>query len=86
MRTSRFAFLDPEILERNVLVVRFDERGIVQRVEHLDKNDGREVQIVDRKTPTRGKELTVIEQLLGNVGRFGGAGGDDGFTGSGSGI
>ena len=25
---------------------------------------------VDRKTPTSGKELTVMDQLLGNVGRF----------------
>jgi len=25
---------------------------------------------VNRKTPTKGKELTVIQQLIGNVGRF----------------
>ena len=78
MRTSRLAFLEPEILERKVLVVRFDDQGIVRQVEHLTKEDGREIQVVDRKTPTRGKELTVIEQILGNVGRFGGGNVDDG--------
>lgn len=81
MRTSRFAFLEPDILERKVLVVRFDKQGIVQQVQHLDKQDGRDVQIVDRKTPTRGKELTVLEQLLGNVGKFSGAEVDDGRAG-----
>lgn len=81
MRTSQIAFLEPEILERKVLVVRFDKQGIVQQVEQLDREDGRDVQIVDRKTPTRGKELTVLEQLLGNVGKFSGAEPDDGTAG-----
>ena len=80
-RTSKFAFFDPEIVERKVLVIRFDKDGVVQQVERLDKSDGREVQVVDRKTPTRGKELTILEQLLGNVGRFGGGPADDGGVG-----
>ena len=81
MRASRVAFLDPEILERKILVVRFDKQGVVQQVEHLDKQDGRDVQIVDRKTPTRGKELTILKQLLGNVGKFAGPEVDDGSAG-----
>jgi outer membrane protein assembly factor BamE (lipoprotein component of BamABCDE complex) len=81
-KTSQVAFFEPEILERKVLVVRFDSKGVVQQVERLGKNDGRSVQVVERKTPTRGKELTLIEQLLGNVGRFGGgAPADDGTAG-----
>lgn len=80
-RTSQIAFWEPEILERKVLVVRFDKQGIVQQVERLDKQDGRDVQIVDRKTPTRGKELTILEQLLGNIGKFSGPEVDDGGTG-----
>ncbi len=73
-RTSRVAFLEPEILERQVLVIRFDENGVVRQVEKLDKEDGRAVAIVARATPTRGRELTIIEQLIGNIGRFGGGG------------
>ena len=73
-RTSRIAFLEPEILERHVLVIRFDAGGIVRQVERLDKEDGRAVDVVARTTPTRGRELTVIEQLIGNIGRFGGGG------------
>ena len=51
----------------------------MQKIERFDKNDGQEIKVVKRKTPTRGKELTVIEQLLGNVGRF-----DDSSTGGNS--
>ena len=79
-RTSQIAFLDPKILERKVLVVRFDKQGIVRQVERLEKQDGRDIQVVDRKTPTRGKEFTILEQLLGNVGKFTGAAADDGGT------
>lgn len=80
-RTSQIAFWEPDLLERKVLVVRFDKKGVVQQVERLDKQDGRDVQVVDRKTPTRGKELTVLEQLLGNVGKFSGPESDDGGAG-----
>ena len=79
--TSKFAFFEEEVLERKVLVIRFDKQGVVRQVERLNKKDGRDVQIVDRKTPTRGKELTIIEQLLGNVGRFSGGPADDGGVG-----
>jgi outer membrane protein assembly factor BamE (lipoprotein component of BamABCDE complex) len=74
-RTSQFAFLEPEVLERKVLVVRFDDKGVVQQLGALSKEDGRDVQVVERKTPTRGRELTIIEQLIGNVGRFSSGGG-----------
>ena len=80
-RTSQIAFLEPEILERKVVVIRFDKQGIVQQVERLEKQDGRDIQIVDRKTPTRGKELTILEQLIGNIGKFSGSAGEDGAGG-----
>ena len=35
------------------------------------KDDLREVGMVDRTTPTAGKDLSVLDQLIGNLGRFG---------------
>ncbi|MEQ8193017.1 MAG: outer membrane protein assembly factor BamE [Rhodospirillales bacterium] len=69
-KTSSFAFFEPKFLERNVVIVRFDKKGVVSKVEKLDLKDGRKVQIVERTTPTKGKEFTFIEQVVGNVGRF----------------
>jgi outer membrane protein assembly factor BamE (lipoprotein component of BamABCDE complex) len=69
-RSRSLAFLEPEVLERQVLTIRFDPDGIVQSVDTLGLEDGRKVQLVKRETRTRGNDLTVVQQLLGNVGRF----------------
>jgi len=69
-RTEQTAFFTPDVVERKVVQIRFDDAGLVQEVRQLDQDDGQEVAIVDRKTPTAGRELGIIEQILGNVGRF----------------
>jgi outer membrane protein assembly factor BamE (lipoprotein component of BamABCDE complex) len=64
------AFLRPHAVDRQVLVVRFDDQGILDEVGTLRGEDGREVVLVSRQTPTAGHELTLVEQLVGNIGRF----------------
>ena len=60
---------DPEVTEEKVVVVAFDEEGIVQTMEEID-SERLNVPKVRRKTHTGGNEVTVMEQLLGNIGRF----------------
>src|SRR6185369_4173794 len=69
-RTETTAFLDPELIDQEVLAITFDETGIVQNMRIYGPEDGRTIAYVDRKTPTEGNELTIIQQLLGNLGRF----------------
>lgn len=69
-RTQKKAFFDPRIMERKVVAVRFDAEDRVQAVEQLREEDGNRIELVERETPTAGKDLTVTEQLLGNMGRF----------------
>ena len=69
-RTEKVAFFDPEIVERRVLRVEFTQTGIVSRIDDLDLDDAQAVQLVERETPTLGRRLTILEQLLGNFGRF----------------
>ena len=64
------AFLRPDVVDRTVLVLRFDDAGMLSDVSTLDADAGTEVAVVTRETPTAGHELTFLEQLLGNVGRF----------------
>ena len=69
-KTDRFAFFKPEILEQQVVAIHFDEAGTVEDVKIYGPDDAREVKLVDRTTPTAGQELTVLQQLFGNLGRF----------------
>jgi len=64
------AYLRPDTRERRVIAVRFAADGSVGTVDEYGLEDGRVVALVERITPTRGRELSLIEQLLGNVGNF----------------
>jgi outer membrane protein assembly factor BamE (lipoprotein component of BamABCDE complex) len=69
-QTTQYAFYPTEELDRTVYVVEFDPRGILKEVRKLDVNSGREIQIASRETVTKGREYSLIEQLIGNLGRF----------------
>lgn len=64
------AFFEPEVLERSILVVNFDDAGTVQQTKVYTLEDGRVIDPVSRETPTEGRELTVLQQLFGNLGKF----------------
>lgn len=68
-RTEDYAFYKPKVIERQIIVVRFDENGLVSDVKRLDKDDGKPVEMVDRSTPTVGRELSLMQQIFGNLGR-----------------
>ena len=69
-KTEQMAFLDPEVLDQEVLEIKFDDGGIVKDMRLYGIEDGKEVDPVSRVTPTGGQELTFMKQLLGNIGRF----------------
>jgi outer membrane protein assembly factor BamE (lipoprotein component of BamABCDE complex) len=67
---EQLGYLQPESSARSIVAVHFDDFGRVAEVETFSLADARNPSIVGRKTPTRGRELTILEQLLGNVGRL----------------
>jgi outer membrane protein assembly factor BamE (lipoprotein component of BamABCDE complex) len=74
-RTRQYAFFDPGVLDQQVYIVDFNDNGVVKAVAHKTLQDGREIQPVARATPAPGRELTFLEQLIGNLGKFNGASG-----------
>src|SRR5215467_824963 len=42
-RTEQLAFFDPDVLDQQVFVVNFDDRGVVRGVDHKNLKDGREI-------------------------------------------
>jgi outer membrane protein assembly factor BamE (lipoprotein component of BamABCDE complex) len=73
-RTAQTAFFDPDVLDQQVYIVNFDEQGVVKAVDHKVLQDGVEVTPVARATPAPGRELSFLEQLIGNLGKFNGSG------------
>ena len=66
------AFFPVQSVERDILAVKFSPEGQVASVERYDLEDGRVVDYVDRETPTRGRDLTILQQIFnavpGNIG------------------
>lgn len=69
-KTETLAFYRPKVVESQVLVVQFDAKGVVTSVKQLDQSDARDVAVVGRETTTAGNEMTVLQQIFGNLGRF----------------
>lgn len=65
---ENFAFYKPKTENREVTVVRFGADDTVASVDKYGLEKGRVVAYSKDKTPTRGRELGILEQLLGNVG------------------
>lgn len=68
--TETAAFFAPEVKSRKVVILEFDQNGILSGVETKGLEDARDVVPVERETPTAGNELTIFDQLIGNLGRF----------------
>ncbi len=69
-RTETTAFFEPEVVDQEVLAISFDENDVVENMRIYGQEDGRTIAYVERTTPTEGNELTLIQQFLGNLGRF----------------
>jgi outer membrane protein assembly factor BamE (lipoprotein component of BamABCDE complex) len=66
--TSRTAFYHPRVNKRDVTAITFSKSDDqVAAVNTYTLKDGRVIAYNGRETPTRGRELSVMEQLLGSI-------------------
>ena len=70
-RERPVAFMKPRLVEQTVLAIYFDEDGVVERKANYTLQDGKVFDTISRTTPTGGRDLTFLQQLLSG----GGAGG-----------
>jgi outer membrane protein assembly factor BamE (lipoprotein component of BamABCDE complex) len=61
------AFFAPRATERNILAIEFAKDGKVTDMHKYSLADGRVVDFVSRETPTRGRELTLLQQIFNAV-------------------
>jgi outer membrane protein assembly factor BamE (lipoprotein component of BamABCDE complex) len=70
--SDQVSYHKARVTRRSVVSITFDkESEKVNAVSKYALKDGKVLAYASRETPTRGRELSVIEQLLGNVGRGG---------------
>lgn len=69
-KQSRVGVFAPEVTEQQVTAITFDAEQRVHDISAYKKEDGQNVQIVSKTTPTEGHSIGFIEQMLGNFGRF----------------
>ncbi len=62
--------LTPEVQEQQVVSVEFDEAGLVSAVERKNLQDSRKIDMVGRTTKTEGSDFTILQQVIGNFGKF----------------
>jgi outer membrane protein assembly factor BamE (lipoprotein component of BamABCDE complex) len=58
------------VLRQDVVVVTFNDQGVLQDVKRVNQDDSIPVSVVARSTPSPGTEASFLQQLFGNIGRF----------------
>ncbi len=68
---ERVAFFKPKETKRTLVLFKFDRDGILQDIETKTLADGRHIMIDPQTTTIRENSLTILDQMIGNVGRMG---------------
>jgi len=67
--TEKHGILDPEVVEERIVLVAFNDEGFVEALKDIDR-ERLNIPYVREKTPTHGNETTIMQQFLGNLGKF----------------
>lgn len=70
-QTEQYAFFEPKIIDYGVHVFTFNTERILRSHALYTKDDLRRIALNPETTPTSGVEITILEELFGNIGRFG---------------
>ncbi len=72
-RTEKTSFYQEDLVAQDVIVVTFNDQGVVEGINSHGMDQMAAVDPVNRTTPTAGEAPSFFEQIIGNIGRFGGS-------------
>ncbi|MGH7108080.1 MAG: outer membrane protein assembly factor BamE [Acetobacteraceae bacterium] len=88
---NRWAYMDqltrarigrfPGIVGQQVVILTFNDQGVLEKVQHLDGKEAVKVSMAGGATPSPGGSASFLQQLIGNVGRYSPAALPNGGTG-----
>ncbi|MCB2111389.1 outer membrane protein assembly factor BamE [Albidovulum sp.] len=61
---------EPQEIERQVVAISFDDKGVVENIERFGLEKGQAIVISRRVTDSNIKGLSFLRQLLGNIGNL----------------
>nr|WP_246413757.1 outer membrane protein assembly factor BamE [Martelella radicis] len=67
-KERRFEFQKPRLVDQEILAVYLNGNGRVDRLARYTMQDGQVVDMVSDTTPTGGKDITFIQQILQGTG------------------
>lgn len=67
-KARSMAFVRAKVVDQRVLAVYFNKEGNIDHISNYGMQDGKVFDFVRRVTPTGGKELSFLSQLLGAAG------------------
>ncbi|WP_045684254.1 outer membrane protein assembly factor BamE [Martelella endophytica] len=67
-KQRRFTFQKPRLVSQDILAVYFNKDGRVERLGHYTLQDGKLVNMASDTTPTGGKDITFLQQILQGTG------------------
>jgi len=62
-------FMEPKEVDRKVVAVYFNPTGSVDRVAHYGLKDGKVFDFINRTTPARGRDNSILKSLFRNLGQ-----------------
>lgn len=63
-RHRTVAFMKPSVVDQTILAIYFDKDGKIARRANYTMQDGKVFDTISRTTPTGGRDLTFLQQLL----------------------
>ena len=68
--TKTTVFFNEQVISRKITKISFNKNNIVTEVTKFTEKDQNTITHLIRETPTAGQEITLIQQFLGNIGKF----------------
>lgn len=69
-KRRHYAYRAPEVVDRQLVAISFNARGVVTNIERFTLEDGKVVALSQRVTKSNIKGVSFIQQMLKNIGNF----------------
>lgn len=66
-RTQELAFFKPEIIAREIIIIDFDDTGLVSSVERQQSTENFDFELNERVTATHGRDPSLLKEVFGSV-------------------